>query len=358
MTQDPSSPAPAGNSFTDYLIAKLRSHPKRIVFTEGEDLRVLHAAERLVNAEAAVPVLLGSREKIRAMAAENGVSLKFINVIEPAKSSDLGLFCQRFAKVERYRNHSAADPADVVSRPHYFGAMMIQYGHADALVGGNQSLPATLFRALLHTVKPMPGVSKMFGIMALVAPHLQHFGSDGVLFLADCGLIPQPTVDQLAMIAIETGKQAKHFLGREPRIALLSHSTKGSAGTEDARRMAAATALAVEHAKAAYLDFSILGEVQADVALDPTASEIKLPDAGIRQPADVLVFPNLDAAHISLKLLQHCAGAINYGQILAGLARPAAQVPRTASEETIFGTAAAVGVEAIKYHQLYPEGEV
>jgi phosphotransacetylase len=358
MTQELSSPPAAGNPFTDYLIAKLRSHPKRVVFTEGEDLRVLRAAARLVAAEAVVPVLLGSREKIRAMAADHGVSLKFINVIEPARSSDLGLFCQRFAKVERYRNHAAADPADVVSRPHYFGAMMVQYGQADALVGGNQSLPATLFRALLHTIQPLPGVPKMFGMMVLVAPHLQHFGKDGVLFLADCGLLPQPTVDQLAAIALETGKLARHFLGREPHIALLSHSTKGSAGTEDARRMAAATALAVEKAKEAYLDFHISGEIQADVALDPMASEIKLPDAPHREPADVLVFPNLDAAHISLKLLQHCAGALNYGQILAGLARPCAQVPRTATEEAIFGSAAAVGVEAIKYHQLYPEGEV
>jgi phosphotransacetylase len=358
MTQDLSSPAPAGNPFTDYLIAKLRNHPKRVVFTEGEDLRVLRAAARLVEAEAAVPVLLGSRETIRGMAAEQGISLKFINVIEPAKSSDLGLFCQRFAKVERYRKLSAADPADVMSRPHYFGAMMVQYGHADALVGGNQTLPASLFRALIHSIKPLPGVPKMFGMMVLVAPHLQHFGRDGTLFLADCGLIPQPSVDQLATVAIETGKLAKHFLGREPRIALLSHSTKGSAGTEEARKMAAATALAVERARTAYLDFQISGEIQADVALDPTAAEIKLPDAGHRDPADVLVFPNLDAAHISLKLLQHCAGALNYGQILGGLARPCAQVPRTASEETIFGTAAAVGVEAINYHLLYPEGEV
>jgi phosphate acetyltransferase len=358
MSQDPSSPVAVGNPFTDYLIEKLRSHPKRIVFTEGEDLRVLRAAERLVAAEAAVPVLLGSRDKIRAMAADHGISLKFTNIIEPAKSSDLGLFCQRFAKVERYRNNSAADPADVVSRPHYFGAMMVQYGQADALVGGNKSLPATLFRALIHTIKPLPTVPKMFGMMVLVAPHLQHFGKDGILFLADCGLLPQPTVDQLAAITIETGTLAKHFLGREPHIALLSHSTKGSAGTEDARKMAAAAALAIDKAKEAYLDFKITGEVQADVALDPTASEIKLPDATYREPADVLIFPNLDAAHISLKLLQHCAGALNYGQILAGLARPCAQVPRTASAETIFGTALAVGAEAVKYHQLYPDGEV
>lgn len=358
MSNDLSSPFQGSNPFTEYQIRKLRNHPKRIVFTEGEDLRVLRAAQRLVDAEAAVPILLGNREAIRALAAENGVSLKFVNVIEPAKAWDFELFCQRFAKVERYRKLSSSDPADVMARPHYFGAMMVQYGHADALVGGNKSLPAMLFRALIHTIQPLPGVPKMFGMMVLVAPHLQHFGENGVLFLADCGLIPQPSVEQLAAITLETGKLARHFLGREPRIALLSHSTKGSAGTEEARRMAAAAALAIDKAKEAYLDFKITGEVQADVALDPTAAEIKLPDAEHRDPADVLVFPSLDAAHISLKLLQHCAGAINYGQILAGLARPCAQVPRTATEETIFGTAAAVGVEAIKYHQLYPEGEV
>lgn len=353
-----SSSSEGNNPFISYLLDKLRRHPKRIVFTEGADLRVLQAAARLVAEEAAVPVLLGDRAVIREMAEKNGVSLKFVNVIEPSKASDLPLFCQRFEKIARYRNLQTADPVDIMSRPHYFGSMMVQYGQADALVGGNQAMPATLFRALIHTIKPLPEVPKMFGVMALVAPHLKHFGSEGMLFLADCGLVPQPTVEQLATMAIETGKIARHFLGRSPRIALLSHSTKGSAGTEEARKMAAATALAVDRSDHAYLGFRISGEIQADVALDPTAAEIKLPDAGVREPADVLIFPNLDAAHISLKLLQHCAGAMNYGQILAGLARPAAQVPRTASVETIFGTAAAVGVEAIKFHQLYPDGEV
>lgn len=353
-----SSPAEGSNSFVSYLLDKLRRHPKRIVFTEGEDPRVLHAAARLVAEEAATPVLLGNRERIKALAGEHGTSLRFVNVIDPAKASDLPVFCQRFEKIARYRNLQTADPADLMSRPHYFGAMMVQYGQADALVGGNRSMPATIFRALIHTIKPLPEVPKMFGVMVLVAPHLKHFGSEGVLFLADCGLVPQPDVEQLASMTIETGKIARHFLGRSPRIALLSHSTKGSAGTEEARRMAAATALAADRSNHAYLDFSISGEVQADVALDPAAAEVKLPDAGVRESADVLIFPNLDAAHISLKLLQHCAGALNYGQILAGLARPAAQVPRTASVETIFGTAAAVGVEAIKYHQLYPDGEV
>ncbi|MEP4079569.1 phosphate acyltransferase [Haloferula sp.] len=355
---DESSQAQAAATFTAPLIEKLRRHPKRIVFTEGEDLRVLKVAERLVKAEAAVPILLGSRERILGLAKEKGVDLTFVKVIEPKKSGDFALFCQRLLKIESYRKLKVMDPADIMARPHHFGAMMVQNGQADALVGGNVAMPSTLFRALIQMIKPLPSVPKMFGTTILTAPHLQHFGGSGMLFLADCGLVPQPTLEELATIAVETGKIAHHFLGRPVRVAMLSHSTKGSASTPDAQRVAAAATLARSQVSAQHLDMRISGEVQADVALDPTAAEIKRPDSEIRPSADVLVFPNLDAAHISLKLLQHCGGAMNFGQILIGLARPAAQVPRTASEETIFGTAAAVGVEAIKYHEAYPDGEV
>ncbi|MGC4013960.1 MAG: phosphate acyltransferase [Luteolibacter sp.] len=353
-----SSEAPAGNAFTRHLIEALRRHPKRIVFTEGEDLRVLQAAERLVKEEAIAPILLGDRDRIRALAADNGVKLTFINIIDPPKSSDFQLFCQRVDNMARYRDMQIGDAAEIVARPHYFGALMAQYGQADGLVGGNKALPAALFRALINTIKPLPSVPKIFGAMVLVGDHLKHLGGSGVLFMADCGLIPHPSVDQLAAIAVETGKVARHFLGRTAKVALLSHSTKGSALTDEARKMIAATAIAQEAVRKEYLDLDIDGELQADVALDPAAAEVKLPDAKVRQTADVLVFPNLDAGHISLKLLQHVAGAQGYGQLILGLARPAAQVPRTASVETIFGTAAAVGVEAIKSHQLFPDGEV
>src|SRR5690606_27504694 len=123
-----SSSSEGNNPFISYLLDKLRRHPKRIVFTEGADLRVLQAAARLVAEEAAVPVLLGDRAVIREMAEKNGVSLKFVNVIEPSKASDLPLFCQRFEKIARYRNLQTADPVDIMSRPHYFGSMMVQYG--------------------------------------------------------------------------------------------------------------------------------------------------------------------------------------------------------------------------------------
>jgi phosphotransacetylase len=201
-------------------------------------------------------------------------------------------------------------------------------------------------------------VPKIFGVSLLIGPHLKNLGGSGILLLADSAMIPNPQVEELAAIALETGKLAHHFLGRKPLVALLSHSTKGSAATADARRMAAASALAQADVLKQFLEIDIEGELQADVALDAEAAEVKLSAAEARRTADVLVFPNLDAAHIALKLLQHVAGAQVYGQFILGLSRPAAQVPRTATAETIFGTAAAIAVEAIKFHQLYPDGEV
>lgn len=357
MSDFPTEPK-TGNNVIRHLLDQLRRHPKRVVFTEGEDIRVIEAAARLVKEEVVAPILLGNREKIRALAAEHSVPLKFIHLIDPPQASDFGLFCQRVENMARYRTMQLGNPEEIVARPHYFGALMVQYGQADALVGGNQAMPAAYFRALLHTIKPLPNVPKIFGATIVVGEHLKNLGSSGLLLLADSALIPNPDVSELAAIAVESGKLAHHFLGRKPLVAMLSHSTKGSAGTADARRMAAAASLAQAEVRTHFLDIDIEGEIQADVALDAEAAEIKLSAAEARPTADVLVFPNLDAAHIALKLLQHVAGAQTYGQFILGLSRPAAQVPRTASVETIFGTAAAIAVEAIKFHQLYPDGEV
>jgi phosphotransacetylase len=347
----------SGSDVISHLLEQLRRHPKRVVFTEGEDIRVIEAAARLVREEVVAPILLGNRERIRALAAEHGVPLTFIHLIDPPKASDFGLFCQRVENMARYRSLPEVAPEEIVARPHYFGALMVQYGQADAIVGGNQALPAAYFRALLHTIKPLPGVPKIFGVCILTGAHLKHLGGSGLLLLADCGLIPNPDVAELAAIALETGKLAHHFLGRKPLVAMLSHSTLGSAGNPDARRMAAAAALAEAQARKEFLSIDIEGELQADVALDPEAAEIKRPGAEARKAADVLVFPNLDAAHISLKLLEHVAGAQVYGRFILGLSRPAAQVPRTVTVETLFGTAVAIAVEAIKFHQLYPDGD-
>jgi phosphotransacetylase len=347
---------PEANALTAQLYKTLKRHPKRIVFADGEDLRVLRVAARMVEMKIAVPILLGNRKRIQAMAEKEQISLHFVNVIEPETSSEIALFCSRLEKVSRFRGKEIANPCEIVSRPHNFAAMMVQYGHADGMIAGNQSMPATVFRAATTMIKPVKEVPQVFAAMILVtSPHLRHFGQDGILFLADCGVIPEPNVKQLSSIAIETGKLARHFLGRTPRIAMLSHSTQASTITESSQKMQAATVLARQNIQTNYLEMHINGELQADVALDPAAAEIKLKDKASQGSADVLVFPNLDAGHISLKLLQHVGGAQNYGQFIMGLSRPAAQVPRTVSEETLLGTAAIIGTQAIKCNDLFLE---
>ena len=330
----------------------LKRHPKRIVFADGEDIRVIRVAVRMVQLEIAAPILIGQRDRIHQLAKENSLPMTFISVIDPNTTSDIDLFCERLKKVARYQGKEVSNPCEIVSRPHNFAAMMIQYGHADAMIAGNNSLPASVFRAAMTMIKPLPKVPKVFGAVILTAPNIEHFGRDGVLFMADCGVIPDPDVKQLASIAVETGKLAHHFLGRRPRVAMLSHSTHGSAETASAKKVIAATQLARQQIHEELLDIDLDGEIQADVALDNAAAEIKVLDARAQDPADVLVYPNLDAGHISLKLLEHLAGAQGYGQLIMGLSRPAAQVSRSVSVDALLGTAAIVGAEAIKTNDL------
>jgi len=350
---------PEANALTKRVFETLSRHPKRIVFSEGDDERVIRVARKLSDMGVIAPILLGDKNRIRAKGAKMGVKLNLVNVMDPSKSSDLDLFCRRLENVEKYRGRGEiANAREMMSRPHNFGAMMLQYGQADGMVSGNQAMPVTVYRALMNFIKPLPDVPKLFSVAALVAPELKHFGSEGMLFLADCGVNPEPTVEESASFALEAGKLAHHFLGKKPRVAMLSHSTHGSMSTDSAKRVAAAAALARDHAEKQYLDIHIDGEVQADVALDLKAAEVKMQDKAAETAADVLVFPNLDAGHISLKLLQHVGGAVMYGHLLMGLSRPAAQVPQTVTEEELLGTAAMVGAEAIKAHEMYPDGEV
>lgn len=346
---------PAPNAFTAALLENLRRHPKRVVFPEADDPRVLEAAAELVRHEAILPILLGNRAALKSRAAALGLPMEFVNFIDPAKSSDLELFNQRYIRTQAIRGVEVKDGRGIISKPHQFAAMMVQYGQADAFVAGNLQHPAIGMRALQQMIKPMPSVPALFGAVVLV----DKGASDGerVLVLADCGVHVEPEPEQLAAIAVECGKLAGHILGRRTKVAMLSHSTKGSSPSPSSRRVEAATALAKEHAAAHALDMDIEGEIQADAALDPIIAGRKAGTSLLQGAADVLVFPSLDAADISLRLLRHLGNFHTYGQLVLGLARPAAQLPRSTTVEQIVGTAAAVGVEAIKYHDLYPYGE-
>lgn len=342
--------------FTAPLFEKLKRHPKRIVFSEGEDQRILLVAQEMVRQELGIPILLGNRKKIRTMAQEMGVDMTFVKVIDPQHADDLEHFTEMLIRIEKLKGINLANPQEVVSRPHFFAAMMIQYGQADGMVGGNQLLPESIHRALTQLVKPMPGVSHTFGAAIMVSETMNHFGPNGVLYLADCAITDQPTVQELSQIAVATGRLAHHYLGRRVRVAMLSHSNMNTGSADSSTRVRAAAEAAREMVMRERLDVEIDGELQADVALDPQAAEYKLPQMVGRPTADVLVFPNLDAAHISMKLLRHLGGATKYGQFVLGLTRPAAQVARTTTPKGLLGTAVAVGAEAIKFHEMFPEG--
>jgi phosphate acetyltransferase len=183
----------------------------------------------------------------------------------------------------------------------------------------------------------------------------KRYGEKGVMFFADCAVIPEPSVDQLAAIAIQTGNICRQLTGNKPRIAMLSFSTKGSARLPQTEKIAAATALARKHIDDERLEMEIDGEMQVDAALLPDLAERKAPQSLVAGRANVLVFPDLNAGNIAVKLVQYLAGAETYGQILLGLSKPCADMSRGATEDDILGVAAILGLQAIEYRRLYPE---
>ena len=214
--------------FIDSVFEKLVRHPKRIVFPEGAEPRVLHAATRFAKLKLGAPVLLGQKDVIERAALKEGVDLGHVGIIDPAHASDLDVFCGHVEKLKRYRLLGNLPAHDIVMNPNYFGALMIQYGQADGLVGGVSVYSGTLLRPLIQLVKPLPNIKSISSCMLLELRN-KEFGEKGVFLFADCGVIPEPSIAQLADIAIESGKVFAQLTGTRPRIAMLSFSTKGSA---------------------------------------------------------------------------------------------------------------------------------
>ncbi|MGF1656077.1 MAG: phosphate acyltransferase [Verrucomicrobiales bacterium] len=342
-------------SFIESVYAKLARHPKRIVFPEGHEERVLRAALRLAEMRVAAPIVLGRRADVEAKAKAAGIDIDPLVVIEPAQSSDFPRFCEHLEKMSRYRRMAVKEVAEIMSNPNYYGCMMLQHGLADALVGGASVVSSALLRPLFQLVKPLPNVRSVSSAM-IVDLERKQFGEDGVLFLADCAVIPEPSVEQLAGIALATASLARQMLGKRPRVAMLSFSTKGSAKTPSAEKVLAATVLARQRADAEDMDIEIDGELQADTAILPEIARQKAPSSRVAGQANVLIFPDLNSGNIASKLIQHLTGAEAFGQILLGLSKPAAEVSRGATVDEIVGASAIVGLQAVEYNKLYGEG--
>lgn len=340
--------------FIETLYPKLRRHPKRIVFPEGTEPRVLEAAYRFVKLGLGAAILLGRRDDIEPLAVQAHVDLDRLTVIDPAQAEDLPLFCDRLERLKRYRDLGPAQARELLLNPNYFGAMMIQHGQADALVGGASVYAGMLLRPLIQLVRPLPGAQTISSCMAFDLAK-REYGADGLMLFADCAVVPEPTVPQLADIAVRTAAIFRQLTGDKPRVAMLSFSTKGSSKLAPAERVAAAAALARKHGETEGNWFEIDGELQADTAIDPTLGKRKAPASLVAGRANVLIFPDLNSGNIAAKLVHYFGGGESYGQIMLGLSRPAADVPRGASPEEILGCATIVGLQAIAFRKLYPE---
>ncbi|MBI4660904.1 MAG: phosphate acetyltransferase [Verrucomicrobia bacterium] len=340
--------------FIGSVIEKLQRHPKRIVFPEGTEPRVLQAARQFHSLRMGAPILLGDRSKVKEVAELINVSLEGVRILNPGESEELENFVRRLELLRRHKGIQETEAREVMLRPNYFGAMMVAMNQADGLVSGTNEITGSVLRPLFQIIRVAPQVTTASSCMIMEVEDTR-FGENGVLFMGDCGVIPEPNVDQLADVAVSTAQLARQLLGVRPRVAMLSYSTKGSATHPSIAKVQAATAMAEQKAKQKMLEADFDGELQLDAALVPEIAARKLPESKVAGRANVLIFPDLNAGNIGSKLIQHIARAHAYGQILLGLDRPAADVSRGSSAHDILGVAGIVGVQSIAYKLLYPD---
>src|SRR6184192_2276267 len=263
--------------FIGSVIEKLQRHPKRIVFPEGNEPRVLQAARQFHSLRLGVPLLLGDRTKIKEAAERLNVPLEGVRIINPEESEELDNFARRFEQLRRYKGIREREAREAMLKPNYFGAMMVAMHQADGLVSGTNHISGSVLRPLFQIIKVAPQATTASSCQVMEVED-SRFGENGVLFMGDCGVIPDPTVEQLADIAISTAQLARQLLGIRPRVALLSFSTKGSASHPSIGRVQAATAVAEKKARERNIEADFDGELQVDAALDPEIAARKLPE--------------------------------------------------------------------------------
>ena len=301
-----------------------------------------------------VPILVGNKQRIQSNAEELGVDMEKIRIVEPRQSSDWDNFIRKFQGLRRFKQLNDREVADYLENPNYFATLMLATSQADAIVSGATSTASSALRPLLQII---PRYQKASNISSLNIFDLDSSEVDEqrVLFLADCAVIPDPSSQELADIAVKTAALSYHLTNSVPRVALLSYTSKSSSSSNPTViKMKAATELARQKAAGLNIPIEIDGELQVDAALDDTVAHIKNIRNSVTGRANVLIFPDLHAANISLKLVQFLTKTRNYGPILTGLTRPAAEISRSSDADDIFGTAVMVASQAISHKLLYP----
>lgn len=328
--------------------ARAQKHIQRIVLPEGTELRTLTAANNVIRDKVAKLILLGNPSTITQLATDN--NLTHINeaiIVNPDENPELNKYATLLYDLRKSKGMSMEQAIDLAKNPLYLGCLMIKAGDADGELAGAQNTTGNVLRPALQIVKTLPGVSCVSGALMLFSKEKQ-FGENGMLMVADVAVMPNPTAEELAQIAVTTGHTMRAIAGIEPRIAMLSFSTKGSASHELVDKVTTATKLAQQMAP----DMSIDGELQADAAIVPSVGALKAPDSNVAGSANTLVFPSIEVGNISYKLVQRLGGAEAIGPILQGMAAPVNDLSRGCSVSDIEQMIAITANQAIAAKHL------
>lgn len=317
--------------FLQGIVERAKALQKRIVFPEGDDPRVREAAAKLAADGVAKPIVVSANT-----ACPMGVSC-----IDPTQSSNKRKYADLYYERRRARGVTPSEAAAIAQEPIYFASLALAAGDADGLVGGAKNTTAETVRALIHCVGVKVGYRLISSFMIQEQPD-KTFGDNGVLIFADPAVVPNPTPNQLADIAVSTAKNAAAFLSEPPRVAMLSFSTKGSAR----HPLVEEVLEAVRIINAREPELQVDGELQADAALLPAVGDSKAPGSPVAGRANVLIFPDLNAANIGYKLAERMGKAQSMGPFLQGLEKPGNDLSRGASVENIYYTAAITAIQA------------
>ncbi len=329
-------------SFIDGIKERAKQNIKTIVLPESEDPRTLEAASKVLKEGLAKVVLVGNKDKVIADAKAQGLDLSDVPVVDPNNFDRFDEYVNTLFELRKAKGMTEeAAREGLLTNPLMFGVMMVKMGDADGMVSGACHATADVLRPSLQILKTAPDAELVSAFFIIDVPNCE-FGEDGTFLFADCGLNQDPSSEELAAIANSSAKSFKSLVGKEPRIAMLSHSTKGSAKHALVDKMVEATKIAKEK----YPQLTVDGEFQFDAAIVPSVAASKAPGSEVAGKANVMIFPNLDAGNIGYKIAQRLAKADAFGPVLQGVARPVNDLSRGCSADDIVGVVAITAVQA------------